>query len=243
MIILFIAGIMIFLGIGVRFFKWHFLIAGYNTMSRERKEQVDAQGLGKLMGNFLIGTGVLVTAAYAAGMAGWKGIESGLMMAIFPATLVVVALAQRYDHSRKTGNNSKSRVAIIAGISIILGITVLISGFLIFGILDPDVEIGEEMILISGMYKRNIRLQDITEVSLKENMPRVISKVNGFNMGYTMRGSFRLEDEGVSSIFVHENKEPFVFIRTTDRLSIVNFRDREDTEALYLEILEAINGG
>ena len=74
-------------------------------------------------------------------------------------------------------------------------------------------------------------------------MPNVIDKVNGFNLGYILRGSFRLEGEGISSIFVDENKEPFVFIRTTERLNIVNFRERKDTEALYLEILEAVNGG
>ena len=148
-----------------------------------------------------------------------------------------------FDHSKKTGNNAKTKVAMLTTISIILGVTVLLSGVLIFGILDPDVEVTDDMIVISGMYKRNIRIQDIREVSLEEQMPSVIDKVSGFKMGYTLRGSFRLEGEGISSIFVYENKEPFVFIRTEERLNIVNLREREDTKALYHEILEAVNGG
>lgn len=243
MIPLAVAGLIVFLGIGVRFFKWHFLIAGYNTMSKERKKQVDIEGLGKLMGNFLIGLGLLIAAAYAAELLGWKGVSSVLMVAILPSTLVLVALAQRYDHSKKVGDNAKSRVAIISIVSIILGVTVLVSGFLILGIMDPDVDVVEDTIVVSGMYRRNIRLSEVVEVSLEEEMPKTLGKINGFNMGYILRGTFRLEGEGVSSIFVHENRSPFVFIRTRERLNIVNFRDSNDTEALYEEIVEAIKGG
>ena len=35
------------LGVMIRYFKWYWLIAGYNTMTRERKRQVDIEGLGK----------------------------------------------------------------------------------------------------------------------------------------------------------------------------------------------------
>ena len=40
----------ILLGLAVHIFKWYFLISGYNTMSKEKKANVDTEGLGRLMG-------------------------------------------------------------------------------------------------------------------------------------------------------------------------------------------------
>lgn len=48
------AGIFFIVGIGIRYFRWYFLIAGYNTMSEEKKKNVDIEALGKLMGNFVL---------------------------------------------------------------------------------------------------------------------------------------------------------------------------------------------
>jgi hypothetical protein len=40
----------ILIGLAVHVFKWYFLISGYNTMSKEKKANVDTEGLGRLMG-------------------------------------------------------------------------------------------------------------------------------------------------------------------------------------------------
>ncbi|WP_087758712.1 DUF3784 domain-containing protein [Herbinix luporum] len=42
--------ILIGIGLGVHVFKWYFLISGYNTMSKEKKEKVDIKGLARLLG-------------------------------------------------------------------------------------------------------------------------------------------------------------------------------------------------
>ncbi len=41
------------LGVLIKHFKWYFLISGYNTMSKERKKQVDIEALGNFLGNYL----------------------------------------------------------------------------------------------------------------------------------------------------------------------------------------------
>jgi len=242
-----LSGIFIFLGIGVKYFKWYFLISGYNTMSKDQKKNVDIEPLGKLMGNFMVILGVLILGSGIAENFGYKSMSSILMILIAPLTIGLVIFAQRYDHNSKkntTGKNNstikKSKTGLIAIISLTLGITVLVAGMLIIGILDPDVEVNEDMVIVSGMYKRNIKTDDILEVSLEDEMPKVLRKTNGFNMGYTLRGSFNLENEGNSSIFVHENKSPFVFIRTHDRLYIINFRESQETIELFNQIEEIL---
>ena len=47
-----LAVIFLLLGLAIHVFKWYFLISGYNLMSKQKKENVDTQGLGKLMGYY-----------------------------------------------------------------------------------------------------------------------------------------------------------------------------------------------
>jgi hypothetical protein len=51
--------IFIFLGFAVHKLKWYFLISGYNTMSKDKKKNVDTEGLGKLMGIYMYFVGSL----------------------------------------------------------------------------------------------------------------------------------------------------------------------------------------
>ncbi|HEY4623021.1 MAG TPA: DUF3784 domain-containing protein, partial [Solibacillus sp.] len=59
MIWLLLAALFIFLGFAIQRLKWHFLISGYNTMTKEQKENVDVEGLAKLMGNYLYALAIL----------------------------------------------------------------------------------------------------------------------------------------------------------------------------------------
>ena len=42
-----LAVVFVFLGWGIQWKKWYFLISGYNAMSKEEQAQVDVEGLGK----------------------------------------------------------------------------------------------------------------------------------------------------------------------------------------------------
>jgi hypothetical protein len=54
LLIVLIPGLLLLvLGYLIRFRKMYFLISGYNTMSAEKKKNVDTAGLGTLMGNSL----------------------------------------------------------------------------------------------------------------------------------------------------------------------------------------------
>jgi len=65
-------------GIAIRVFKWYFLISGYNTMSKEKKDKVDIEGLARFMGTYLYANGA---AFLAAGILQAIGIEAGVTAA------------------------------------------------------------------------------------------------------------------------------------------------------------------
>ncbi|MDD3654376.1 MAG: DUF3784 domain-containing protein [Desulfotomaculaceae bacterium] len=62
---------LISIGLAVHVFKWYFLIAGYNTVSKEKKAKVNTKGLGRLMGIYAYVNGsvfILVGVLHALGL-------------------------------------------------------------------------------------------------------------------------------------------------------------------------------
>lgn len=237
-VIFFIAILLIVMGIGIKFFKWHFLISGYNTMSKEKKKNVDIDGLGNLIGNFLFVVSFIILFSGGMDFLGYKLFSLISLITIMPLTIILIIMAQRYDHNHK---KKGKRTGLIAIISLVFGIFVLVSGFLIRATLNPKVVLSGEKIEVGGLYKRDITIADIESISLEETMPKVLSKTNGMDVGYSLRGSFKLEGEEKSTLFVQQNNPPFIHIRTDDRLHIINFKEREKTLELYNKIKETIN--
>lgn len=61
---LLIALLFITFGILIRYGKMYFLIAGYNTMSKEKKAKYDIEGIATVFRNVMIGMGLVVIAGY-----------------------------------------------------------------------------------------------------------------------------------------------------------------------------------
>lgn len=96
------AVLFVVLGLLVR--RYPKLIAGYNTMSPERRQKVDVRGLAAFTCRALCAIGLLVLLVHY--LLVWGGI--GLRAAVLVSTLAVPMLgasyiligAQRYDHGR-----------------------------------------------------------------------------------------------------------------------------------------------
>ena len=54
------AGIFIVLGVLIKHARMHFLIAGYNTMSSEKKKNYDIDGIASLFRNIMFGMALLI---------------------------------------------------------------------------------------------------------------------------------------------------------------------------------------
>ncbi len=48
------------LGIGIKYFKWSWLIAGYNTSSKEEKDKYDEDALCRYIGNLMFALAALM---------------------------------------------------------------------------------------------------------------------------------------------------------------------------------------
>ena len=228
-----VAGLFIFMGIGIKYFRWYFLISGYNTMSKKQKENVDTEGLGKLMGNFSFVMAALILISGIAQRNGYRLVVLICMLSIVPLTIVLIILAQKYDHNSMT-KSDKTEIKVFIGLIMVTGL--LVSTMLIYGVREPKVEIGADKITISGMFSSSINKEDIREISLQDTIPKVLRKTNGFDFGYILRGNFTLEEIGVAKIYIHENKAPYIVIKTENKYYIINYKDSNKTMELYNKI-------
>ena len=89
--------LLIAIGLAVHVFKWYFLISGYNTMSKEKKANVDTEGLGRLIGIYsYANSGVLI----AMGVLDALGLKLPLTLVIVffsISTIYLLIKAQKYD--------------------------------------------------------------------------------------------------------------------------------------------------
>ncbi|MEO1418406.1 MAG: DUF3784 domain-containing protein [Bacteroidota bacterium] len=78
------------------------LIAGYNTMSAERKKSVNIEGLSIWMRNSFLGMGVLtILGYYALHYIGLEGFANNVMLiTLIAGSLLLVFTTSRFDHGK-----------------------------------------------------------------------------------------------------------------------------------------------
>lgn len=237
---IFIGTLFIVLGILIKYFKFYWLISGYNTMSKEKQKNVDTEGLGKLMGNFaflLGGTFVLGAILISTGL---KTLGIILITAI-PFVLIpyVLIKAQKYDKNALDPDGSmKKSTRIIIGITI--GFMAVIFAFVIwlsvYGAQELNITVDDKIINIRGMYASIVHTEDIMEVVLLDSIPEVLRKNNGFDFGNVLRGKFTLESIGKGRLYINNGKPPYVYLRLKKGYVIINYSSSEKTQELYNKI-------
>lgn len=226
--------IFIAIGLAVHKLKWYFLISGYNTMSKERKKNVDTEGLGLLMGRYLYANG---GAYIIAGILSRIGFDMGLIAAIaftMVSTLYLLIKAQKYD-----GNKDKSKQSMI-GIIILLISFIFVGGIMYSSVQATKVTLLEEGLEIHGMYGDVYSWGSIENVTLIEELPTIKMRTNGSSLGSHLKGNFSTEELGAVKLHVNTQYPPFINLEANGRNIIFNLTNRNDTEEILEEILSRI---
>lgn len=232
----FMAIITLVLGIAVKYLKAYWLISGYNTMSLDKKKNVDIEGLGNFVGDFCF---VLTAIIFLSGILMAFGKEMAgtvVLFLLFPLMIYVLIFAQKYDGNTRNADgtmNTKTKV-IIGGISLFLVATVVGTGSLIYQSNKPaEFKVGDGVFEIGGLYGESIDLDDIKDIMLKDTMPDVRQRTNGSSIGSKKKGYFRLDGALNAKLFVDDAKPPFIFVETSSKLIILNCESSKKTEELY----------
>jgi len=230
----------IVLGILIKYKKCYWLISGYNTMSKEKKKNVDIVGLSRLMGNFcFVMAGILFIGIVLnyLGMFVAFAFSLGSIFLIVPYLLIK---AQKYDNNSRRPDG-KLKFSVIAIIGLILLIFAVAVGSIIYGCMKSRVTVNDSYINIDGIYGMNLDINKVSEVSLTESIPKIKRKKNGFDFGNILKGTFELEKIGSAKLYINKGSAPYINIKYGDSCIIINFRDSLKTQSLYDDIKSRID--
>ena len=212
------------------------LIAGYNTMSKEKKKNVDIDGLSAYMRNGLIIIGLTIILGYY--LFKWIGLimiaNSMILVVTLVGVTIMVINAQKFDHNKK----KRTKLPFF-----ILGIVIVfVIGLITYGLTPSKAVISNDTVQFSGMYGFEINIANIENVELSKKIPTINLRTNGFSFGHIHKGTFNLDKFGKTRLLLHSDKPPYLIISRKDRNKIIiNFKDKTETREIYKKIVQMID--
>jgi len=239
--------------------KGAFLIAGYNTLSDDKKALYDTKALCKAVGRLLLSMAILMMlfpfSVYFE--ISWLFWFSFVLFMVLPIGYAIYAnTGNRYKKPvdpdslvpitvRKPMTRGKKAVIIIF---IVLSVQLCIGiGIMIYqGERDPVVSIENNTIHIKALFGTTINIDSIAEIILIPESMRQIGigqRTNGYETtGQALKGTFHSLEHGSQLLFVYSSSSPTIHISPTRGVDVyISFRDNETTKAVYDMLSSALN--
>lgn len=236
-----IASTLLIMGLVVHKGKAYFLISGYNTYSKEKREKVDVVSLARLMGYYGYSNAF---AFFLTGALDYFGVDVGLTPALIffgLSTMALIIRAQKYDgnmYDEKGVMTKKSKVEMYLVVGI-LGATFLFVGYMMFASSrDIRVTLDDQGFEIHGMYGDRYLWTEVDELKLLEEIPEITMRTNGSAIGSALRGNFRMKEFGSVKLFMDAEASPYISFEHEGKRIIFNLGEGEKTRNLYIEMVE-----
>lgn len=118
---------------------------------------------------------------------------------------------------------------IVVAILFLLPISLLISSKQ-----ETNIYSNQNGLRIEGTYGLSISFSDMTQVDTVSLLPQISSRTNGYALGKTKIGNFRLTDGQDVKLYVKNGFPPYILIHSKDNKPIyINFEDTKRTIDLY----------
>ncbi len=232
-ILIFVICFIIILGVLIKYFKCYWLIAGYNTASAEKKKNTDIVGLSRFVGNicFVI-AGFLVLDYVLEVYLEYSDFSSYAM----PVIIIILAVYAVIRAQKFKLSPEKNKINHLLRIIFIVFVIALPVGFIIYGISFQKVTVNSEYIKISGVHGIKQEIKDITDIELKNSIPKITRRTNGLSLFNIRKGNFKLKDIGKGKLYIYKGNPPYIYISTGNDYIIINYKDAKETEELYKKI-------
>ena len=234
--------VIIFIGlfmIGLGFFlkKFPDTIAGYNTMSRKKKEKVDIVGLSTFARNALVTIGISIIAGYYFfKLIGLPLIaECFLFVPIFFGFVFIMIKSRKYDRNKLT---KTTKIAYALTFIVLAFIIVFVVGLLISGTASTKIIVADSTVEFKGMYGLKLDKEKIESVEIINTIPKILMRTNGFDSGGHKKGHFNLQTFGRCRLFIESETPVYIVLTLKDNERIiVNYKDSTMTRNKYNELL------
>lgn len=119
-------------------------------------------------------------------------------------------------------------------------IVAVVFGAIFYAIKSAKPTVENDTLKISGFYKAQIKLDEIQEITLKNELPSGFYKTNGVDMfGGIYIGNFKADNYDKIKACILSGKAPYIYITTKNdevKYVIINMKDKAQTEELYNSI-------
>jgi len=231
--------------------KGAFLIAGYNTLSDDKKAEYDTKALCKAVGWLLLLLAffmMLFPLAISTEIT-WLFWVSFVPIMILPFGFVIYA--NTGNRFRKTPPPDGSTAIVekkpMSRVKkLLLIIFILLSAQLCIGIgimiyhgeTDPKVSVTSDSIKISTLFGTDISFSSISDITLIPKNMREIGigrRTNGYGSdGMSLKGTFQSIEHGHQLLFVYSISSPTIHISINRGVDVyISFRDSEKTDSVY----------
>lgn len=237
-------GVLIILA-GILCYKFPNQINPYGGMSPERKALVDIDGLRRSILLIMVATGIafLLLAVFHKYLAAHPMLDFWAIMGICVAMLVAVLIAMKrhngwgkdQDGTIYTHDKGRSVVIIVAVVISVVTVTVLERSDK-----SSQIEVKDSVLHISGMYGRDIPMEDIATMKVLDEMPVMAMRTNGSSFKNKNKGHFLTQNDEKCLLFVTYNGGPYIELRTADDLIYLNRETPEETTKLIDELKRAM---
>ncbi|MGM0385083.1 MAG: DUF3784 domain-containing protein [Actinomycetota bacterium] len=237
------ATLLLVIGLLVHAFKMHFLISGYNTMSKAKREKVDVRKVARIIGLWSYANAAVFTVVgFLLALEVQVPIEAPLVF-FGVTTLVLLFRAQKYDGNifDENGNLRPGAGRELALAGAVMGALVIGIILLLFLLSRPlEITASDDGVEIPGLYGTTLAWDTITEVELLEELPRIEIRTNGSAVGSQLRGHFRTAGYGPVRLFVDSDAPPFILTESDGDIVIMNLGSAAETEGLFEQIEDAL---
>jgi len=233
------AGLMFILSIILLSGRGSWLIAGYNTMSKQQQNKYDRKKLTSATGMILLIVSIAILAL------GFSLINTIVFIIIVFASVIITIIYMNkcclkpVSENEETHSNIEegkgSSLKTIIGIGLGIVVVLIVGVSMYFSSKPPVYSISNGTLAISTQFGKNVNLSEIQNVQLKNELPLIQSKINGLGLGSIEKGRFS-SNIGNVTLYIDTSKPPFIYIKTTSELIILNDQSKSKTEALFNEL-------
>lgn len=143
------------------------------------------------------------------------------------------AYDEAFESSNRTGYYILTSI-ILAGL--ILPIILIISGGK-----ETKYDFSDSAFTINGMYGLTVDYSKIIRIDTINSLPKIKVRTNGYALGNTLKGNFKLYDQTKAKLFVEEGIPPYIHIRTDETDLYLNLKDPVATADLFKKIKTKLN--
>lgn len=207
-----------------------YLLAGYNTMSEEERKKVDIKSYIPYFRKFHIILGIsFLILGYGINLINKNA--AGIFLGVYPvlAYLYFAVSSSKFSGGLKTKSNK-------IGLFLLVGALIFVIGLIMNGFKENPIIFDSQKIEFKGNYGETLQIDHIKSIGIKNELPKITLKTNGFALGDIRKGYFKTENGEIVKLILNSAQKPYILFTKSDGKKIYYSAKEKSNKEILNEI-------